>query len=226
MSYDFASFKTAFASNLAYDSETNARFVDMLPSAIDYAELRMQRDLDFLATVTRDHSKAFQIGVRNVSLPTSPYFITITGANVVTPAGTANPDSGVRVRMARVSLAFLEEVFPSVENYGVPSYFAMLDDHTMLVGPWPDKAYQVEFVGTARLPALYSEAAVNGNFMSLQLPDLYMAAAMVYGSGFMRNFGRQSDDPQMAVSWESQYQTLLKSAAVEEARRKRTALQA
>jgi hypothetical protein len=45
-------------------------------------------------------------------------------------------------------------------------------------------------------------------------------ASMIYISAYQRNFGRQSDDPQMAQSYESQYGMLLKSAMVEEARKK------
>jgi hypothetical protein len=44
-------------------------------------------------------------------------------------------------------------------------------------------------------------------------------ASMIYVSAYQRNFGRANDDPQMAVSYESQYQALLKSAIVEEARK-------
>ena len=45
-------------------------------------------------------------------------------------------------------------------------------------------------------------------------------ASMVYISAYQRNFGRANDDPQMAVTYESQYQTLLKSALSEENRKK------
>jgi hypothetical protein len=66
-------------------------------------------------------------------------------------------------------------------------------------------------------------SAGNGNgvsFISQYLPDLLIMASMVYISAYQRNFGRQSDDPQMAQSYEGQYQALLKSATVEEARKK------
>jgi hypothetical protein len=43
---------------------------------------------------------------------------------------------------------------------------------------------------------------------------------MVYISAYQRNFGRANDDPQMAVTYESQYQTLLKGAMTEEYRKK------
>ena len=43
---------------------------------------------------------------------------------------------------------------------------------------------------------------------------------MVFVSGYMRDFGSQADNQQMSVSWEQQYQTLFKSASVEQARAK------
>jgi hypothetical protein len=54
----------------------------------------------------------------------------------------------------------------------------------------------------------------------LYLPDLFIMASMIYVSGYQRNFGRANDEPQMAVTYESQYKGLLQSAIVEEARKK------
>jgi hypothetical protein len=45
-------------------------------------------------------------------------------------------------------------------------------------------------------------------------------ASMIYISAYQRNFGRANDDPQMAITYESQYQALLKSALTEENRKK------
>jgi hypothetical protein len=45
-------------------------------------------------------------------------------------------------------------------------------------------------------------------------------ASMIYVSAYQRNFGRLNDDPQMAQTYESQYQTLLKNADLEENRKK------
>jgi hypothetical protein len=52
------------------------------------------------------------------------------------------------------------------------------------------------------------------------LPDLMIMASMIYISAYQRNFGRMNDDPQMAQSYESQYQALKASAMVEESRKK------
>jgi len=53
------------------------------------------------------------------------------------------------------------------------------------------------------------------------LPDLLIMASMIYISAFQRNFiSAAANDPQMPVNYETQYQTLLRSAMVEEARKK------
>jgi hypothetical protein len=57
-------------------------------------------------------------------------------------------------------------------------------------------------------------------FISLNLPDVMIMASMIYISAYQRNFGRANDDPQMAITYESQYQALLKGALGEENRKK------
>ena len=86
------------------------------------------------------------------------------------------------------------------------------------MGPFPDNNYYVEIVGTYRPASLSSTNTTT--YISLYLPDVMVMASMIYISGYQRNFGRQSDDPAMAQSYESQYQVLLKGAMVEEFRKK------
>lgn len=213
---DYATFKTTIA-NLAVDDETNADFLAMLPNAIEYAELRISRDLDLMATVASNTS--------STTTPNSPLvtfarglFVTLQGVNVLTPAGQSNPASATRVPLLPVSKDFLYFTHGSGANAGVPRYYAMLDDHSFMVGPWPGSTYTVELVGTQRMTPL--STSNTATFISVYLPDLMTMAAMVYVSGWQRNYGRQSDDPAQAQSFESQYQTLLKGAGIEEARRK------
>ena len=109
-------------------------------------------------------------------------------------------------------------VYPDSTGSGVPQYFAMLNQSNFIVGPWPDQAYQIELVGTFR-PASLSSTNTS-TVLSTYWPDMLIMATMIYISGYQRNFGRENDDPQMAVTYESQYKGLLASAAVEEARKK------
>jgi hypothetical protein len=56
-------------------------------------------------------------------------------------------------------------------------------------------------------------------YVSTYLPDLLIAASMIFLSGYMRNFGSQADDPKMAASWQDQYNQLRESAYTEDQRR-------
>jgi hypothetical protein len=94
----------------------------------------------------------------------------------------------------------------------------MVDQWNALLGPSPDSAYSVEVYGTFR-PTPLSQQNPN-TFLTTYLYDLFMAASMVFISGWMRNFGSQASDPQMGMSWETQYGTLKASANLEELRKK------
>ena len=55
----------------------------------------------------------------------------------------------------------------------------------------------------------------------MYLPDLFIMASMIYVSAYQRNFSSASgNDPQMPVTYETQYQTLLRNAMAEENRKK------
>ena len=41
-------------------------------------------------------------------------------------------------------VAFLREAYPSVSTYGVPRYYALFDNDTIIVAPPPDANYEVE----------------------------------------------------------------------------------
>lgn len=212
----YTSFKAALAT-LSVVPETDANWLAILPSCIDYAELRIYRDLDLLSTVDTDTSLSTVASQSRVTVPEGT-FVTLQNVNVITPAGTTNPDLGTRVPLLPVSKEFLQYAWPSATNASVPQYFAMVKENIFSLGPWPDDAYTLEIIGTIR-PETLSETNPT-TFISEYIPDLMLMAAMIFISGYQRNFGRQSDDPQMAQSYESQYQNLLKGATVEEFRKK------
>ena len=191
-------------------------FNTAIPSAISYAELRIQRDLDLLSTVT---SEVITATANSASASFAQgSFVTVQNINIITPSSQTIPDSGVRNPLLPVSKEFIQYTWPSSSSSSIPQYFAMLDDHTFYFGPWPSENYTIEIIGTVRPETLSSTNSIT--FISQYLPDLFLMASMIYVSGYQRNFGRQSDDPSMAQSYESQYQALLKGATVEEFRKK------
>ena len=206
--------------NLAVVETTDAAFVTNLPQCITYAENRIYRDLDLLSTVTATPGFSCAVGSRQITWPMAQ-FVTVQEINVITPVGVSDPNAGTRVNLLPTTKVFLDTVYPSPSTVGVPFYMAMLNQNTALIGPWPDQNYAVEIVGTVRPDSLSSSN--QSTFISLYLPDLFLAASMVFISGYQRDFAlstSQPNDPQMPVNWESPYEKLKTSAMIEEARKK------
>lgn len=208
----------ATISNLTVIDQNQAQFVQIAPECIDYAEQRIYRELDLLDTLTRD-SAPLTAGNRNFTLPqNNGRFVVTNGFNVITPATETDPDLGARTQLLPVSRDFLDAVWGSSSGQALPQYFAWITDQQFVVGPWPDADYTIEVIGTIRPTPLSADNAET--YLTLYLPDLFVAASMVFMSGFMRDFGAQSDNPAQAQSWESQYKTLFASANVEEQRKR------
>ena len=193
---------------LAVVQPTDPNYVAILPAMITYAENRIYRDLDFLVTVNTG-TYSVTGGNRQVAIPTAD-FVTIQQVNLQA--------SGVTSPLLPVTKEYLDVVYPNPTPASAPQYFAMLTQNTILLGPWPDTVYSVQVVGTIRPASMSSTNQTT--FISLYLPDLLIMASMVYISAYQRNFGRMSDDPSMAQSFEGQYQVLKNAAIPEEYRKK------
>lgn len=222
----YSTYKTQIA-QMAVVAEDDVNFLAILPMMIDYASLRICRDLDLMFTSVSLHGSDYRLtaGNRNLSfsqnLPDGTSFVVSEQINLILNATVpTDPDTGTRVPLMPTTKEFLDAVYGSslAANRGQPKYFVPFNETLFFVGPVPDNNYAVEVVGTIR-PAPLS-VAVPVTFISEYLPDLLVMASMIYISAFQRNFGKESDDPQMAQSYEGQYQLLLKSAGVEEARKK------
>jgi hypothetical protein len=212
----------------------DSNFNSIIPAALVYAEQRICRDVDLTSTVIST-TKLLSANTSSYSLPMvvgsgSAYFTTIQNINVITPSTVTFPDSGTRNPLLPVTKEFMQYAWPSSSGANVPQYFSIqggdlaTEGQTSIIiniGPWPDQSYTAEIIGTIRPTTLYSTTnGDNTTFISQYMPDLLLMASMIYVSGYQRNFGRQSDDPQTAQSYESQYQALLKGAMVEEFRKK------
>ena len=218
-------------STMAVVDPADTAFLAILPQMITYAENRIYRDVDFLFTSTANSSYSVSQGSRTISVPSGANFggtffgggvlVVAEQINLITPAGTTNPELGSRVPLLPTTKEFLDAVYGSslTANRGQPKYFCPFDDYTFLVGPYADAAYQVEIIGTFRPASMSSTNKTT--FISLYLPDLLIMASMIYISAYQRNFSSASgNDPQMPITYETQYQTLLKSATSEENRKK------
>lgn len=217
-----------------------AAFTTLAPRFIEFAENRMYRDpdLDFLFLRDVDVSQSTTNGRRSVPIPTS--LVTIESAALITPAGVLpTADGARRIPMTRADRPFIDLTWPVESETRAPDdfsppFFAVFDmqqtspapgedeavavPSSILIAPTPDDVYRVEFTGTMRPAALSVTNTTTP--LTNYLPDLFLAATLVIACGYQRDFGAQSDNPSMAVSWENLYQALRPGAGVLELRKK------
>lgn len=230
MSYNFSQYTQTLQNLLVMNDPAGiSNLNSMLPNIIDYGEQRIYRELDFLTTETTSVSNAVADS-RNVSVPST--VIVLNDVNFITPAGKAPDDAGAtRNPVFRTSVSYINFVWSMGKTTNgtpsVPQYYAPINTTTtnptgnvtnLIVAPPPDDTYTVEFVGTVRPTPL--SATNTTTFLTNYLPDLFLAASMVFAAGYQQNFAPDSTSPGMAEYWEKQYQNLKQSAEIEELRKK------
>lgn len=216
----YTSFVSQLTNAMPVASSSDAGFTTMLPGAIDYVEGRLYRDLDLPSVRVTDTSVTCASGVRSIALSTTQgTLLAIETINLFTPAG-ATSSNATRVPIVPTSKATIDAVYPSAasSNCGLPTFAARVTDTQIMFGPTPDQAYGTEVIATIRPSPLSS--GNSSTWLTQNVPELFFAGAMVFVSGWMKDFGAQSDNPQLAQSWESQYTALLKSAGVDALRMK------
>lgn len=214
MSLTYSQYLTTVANLLALP-EDDPDFLQILPTAISYAENRIYNQFSFLATQVSDSSASLSANSRAFTLPTpvQGQFQVIDTLNIVV--------SGTRTPLTPVSRAVLDTLYPTNTATGasaVPSVFCMVTDQSILVGPAPGSTTTVEVVGYVNPTPL--SVSNTSTYITNVYPDLFVVASMVFLSGWQKNFSASSDNPQQAVNYEQQYNTLAATVDVIDSRQK------
>jgi hypothetical protein len=198
---------------------TDPNFQIFLPNVIDDAEQRIYRELDILNAVIRDQTGLLTPNSRNFTLPSS--IVAFVGTESMNLFG--NLITG-RQPLIATSREFIDANYGSetaLTTPSLPGYYAMITDQTIIVGPSPDLAYGMEVIGWGRPKPL--SATNPTTYLTLELPDLFLAESLIFGYGYLKDFGAAADDPQGSVSWSSHYDKLWQSANAEEQRKRYSA---
>lgn len=202
----------------------DAAFNTLLPQAIQLGELRIQRDLNLLPMLTQG----------NYTLAPGNNLLQLGTGDFVTVDTVGVSVNGALSALLPVTKEWLQNVYGDPSYLAQPMYFAMYGGdqatagqtfNNILLGPYPDINYPAVVTGTQRMPSINNSAtqslANSGTtFISTWLSDLLVYASMLYIMSFQRDVGPTSNDPELAASYEYQYQQLLKGATVEEARKR------
>jgi len=189
-----------------------------LARAIDFAEQQIYTDMNFLATRQAQSGSSYALVANSRTFTLPSVCMQIEGVSVISPS-TATPQTGTRNPCEMTSLDFIDMMFPNEQpGTGIPSYWAPKTDQILVFGQTPDQAYPLEITGIFRpTPIAYNNTST---YISLNYPQLLMSAIAVAWTGYQRDYGAQSEDPKLAVSWKQQYQDALAPAIQEEKRRR------
>ena len=204
---------------------TDPNLTALMPQMLNYAELRIQRDLDLLPLQTDNATYSLTAGNNILPLSVNDF---VTVQNIAVLSGTS------RTTLTPVTKEYIQAVYNDTSFTAPPQYFAPYGGDAatggdtslnFLIGPAPDQSYQLLITGTTRAPSLFKYAntvlaSTATTFISAFLPDLLLMASMVFISAYQRNFSASGDDPSMAINYEKTYQTLLKGAMGEELRKR------
>ena len=207
----------------------DAAFQNIIPNMLNYSELRIQRDIDLLASQS-SNTYTLTAGQQVFSLPVDD-FLTVQTLEIAQTSGASVVNA---TPLLPTSKEFIQNCYSGLASAGTPQYFAMYGDTfgneqdantNILLGPPPNYAYTLRVTGTCRSPSLYKNATAGiadteYTYISEFFPDLLVLASMIYITMFQRNFGPVSDTPDSGMTYEKQYQALRIGAIQEENRRK------
>lgn len=200
-----------------------------VPMMLNYAELRIQRDLDMLASMT-SNNYTLSASQPVFSLPVDD-FVTVQTLEITTVVSGNVVNSQPLVMTSK---EFIQNCYSGLANAGTPRFAAMYGDNfgdnedsftNILLGPPPNFPYTLRVTGSSRAPSLAKNATAGPadsvfTYISAYYPDLLVMASMIYISAFQRNFSATADNVPMPMTYEKQYQLLLIPAKMEENRRK------
>lgn len=217
MSYTYPSFVAALSVETNIPT-TNAGFIAILPTIIGQAEGMIYREpsLNFLSSEVVDDTGFTTPNSQQFTLPR--FFVVLEQVNLV--------QGNERIPLEKLKREWFQSVYTrriSLSAADMPSKWAPLTDQIILLGQTPGGTTQIECVGQGVPASLTADNPTT--WLWTNLGDLAFAAAMIFASGYMRNFGSQADDPKMATSWKGVYDGLLPGASSQEMQRKHQAAQ-
>ena len=118
-----------------YCESTETSFVANIPTFVQLAEERIYNAVQIPA-IRRNQIGTLSLGNKYLTLP-SDWLATFSLA-VITPV------TGVQEFLLDKDVNFIRQSYPNPNDTGTPKYYAIFDDNTLILGPTPDNAYQVE----------------------------------------------------------------------------------
>jgi hypothetical protein len=117
-----------------YVQSTETSFVANIPTFVQLAEERIYNSVQIPA-IRRNQTATLTLGNKYLTLP-GDWLATFSLAVIAA--------DGSQEFLIDKDVNFIRQSYPSPTDTGVPAYYAIFDQDTLILGPTPDSNYQVE----------------------------------------------------------------------------------
>ena len=112
-------------------------------------------------------------------------------------------DSGSYSYLINKEVSFMREAFPSPSTEGLPRYYSMFDDDTLIIAPTPDDNYDVELHYFYKPESLADAADGGETWLSINAENALLFGALMHGYIYMKG------DQDVIKSYVEQFQKAL-----------------
>jgi hypothetical protein len=174
-----------------YCETTEPNFVNNIPTFVILAEERIYNSVQ-LPAIRRNQTGVTSQNNRYLSLP-SDWLATFSLAVI-------NPATGEYSYLLDKDVNFIRESYPVATSYGMPQHYAIFDSDSLILGPTPDAAYQVE------LHYYYYPASIvtaGTSWLGTNFETVLLYGAVREGYTYLKG------ETDIAASYEAKYQEAL-----------------
>ena len=187
--------------------DSNVLTQSIINTFIENAEFRIMRDID------SDQNKRYATaplisGQRFINVPSNT--LIVRSAQIVDSDGVGQANN--RDFLEYRDTSFMSE-YNSNESTGVPKYYGMWDDNTLVFAPTPNAGYTIQLNYILKNPGLSSTNTTT--YISTNFPNGLLYACLVEAYGFLKG---PNDLLQL---YEGRYKQAAESFAIEQMGRRR-----
>ena len=174
---------------------------------IENAEFRILRDVDSDSNRRYDTANLI-VNDRFIGRPAG--LLIVRSAQIVDSKGSSQPNN--RDFLQYRDTSFMSEFNPT-EDTGVPKYYSLWDESTIVVAPTPDATYTIQLNYILKEPGLSSTNTTT--YISQNFPNGLLYACLVEAYGFLKG-------PQDLLQlYEGKYKQVIEGFSIEQMGRRR-----
>jgi len=179
----------------------------ILNGFIENAEFRILRDIDSDNNRRYDTANLI-VNDRFIGRPAG--LLVVRSAQIVDSQGSSQPNN--REFLQYRDTSFMSEFNPT-EDTGVPKYYSLWDESTIVVAPTPDATYTIQLNYILKDPGLSSTNTQT--YISQNFPNGLLYACLVEAYGFLKG-------PQDLLQlYEQKYKQVIEGFSIEQMGRRR-----